>query len=264
MEEQVPVPPPTKKFPILPVLLSFLIILLGATAYLAYQYEKLQTRATTPLNTAPSPTPKTQSNLSAADLVSQIKYGDTIDTIKTVNTNNWKAVSGTAIVNKSLNYSFQYPENLYVVPNIRPGIDKLYFFADKDAYNKYVTCIQDKTPRQGGGGPTRDWESGCDGEGNLLFTVSVDFSDGRNATYNNKPGDLTRYAGWGDQIKWFVPKKDAMFVGLSLSYYADGDTPKGWITLYLTPASETQIKSITGIDSYTLFTHIVASFQVKS
>lgn len=265
MEEQVPVPPPQKMFPVLPILLIILVFLLGAIAYLTYQYEKLRVQTTNQPNTVITPAPKTQSNLSPAELFSEVKNGGTIDKTKTINTDSWKAASGTAIENRSFNYTYQYPENLYTAPNIRPGFEALYFFENKGAYDKYIACIQDKTPvqKQGGGGPTRDWEGGCDSERNLLFFISVEFSDGRNTTYNNKPGDLTRYSGWGENITWLVPKKDAMTYGMSPSYYSDGDTSKGWISFRLTPASETQIKSFTGIDSYTLFTHILASFQIK-
>lgn len=256
-------PPPvqpnkhTLAFPYI-LLIVFTLVLLSLTAYLALQVNKLEQQINIPKTTTYT------NDLSPQEIISKIKNGGTIDKIKTVNTDNWASTSGTATENKTVSYSYQYPNALYSIPNIRPGFDALYFFKNKQEYENYVACIQDKTPLKGGGGATRDWEAGCDGEGSLLFFITVEINSGNLDTLYNKPSDLTAYSGWGQTIRWVIPQKDKMLSGQRLNYYADGDTGKEWVTVIMVPTSENAIKSITGLDSYTLFTHLVASFRVKN
>lgn len=245
------------------ILILLTIIFSASTGYLSYHTIQLQKQLAIVSAPPVSPTPGSGADLSPSDVMSKIKYAGSITGIKTVNTDQWKVSTGIITENKSLDYSFQYPEKLYMVPNIRTGFKALYFFENQEGYNKYVACINDKTPVSGGSPVTRDWEGGCNGEGNLLFTVIIDFTDTR-STLSNKASDLTSYAGWGENITWTIPQKDKILSGMVPTYYADGQTPSGWISLYVVPDSETRIQSVVGIDSYTLFTHIIASFKIKS
>lgn len=194
--------------------------------------------------------PETATTVTYTD---NINNGPSIDSLKTVNTDNWKRSSDTFVKTWKFEYTYSYPQNLYAVPSPRGYKNTIYFFENETSYYKYLECINDKTVDEYGVG--RDWEGGCDMEKNLLFQigVAVDSLD----SYD--PSDLVRYSDW------LLPLRDRMKGGPAGRL--DIEAGSGGIYVYMSvpgAISDEKISGLTTLDPYDLFIHILSSFEIKN
>lgn len=271
MEQNIPVavpsvglPQPPKSNKSLIVLLSVLLLLsISTSIFFAIQIKKLINQPTRCKSGS-----EASSELTFSDIYNKIKSLGSISGAKTVNIDNWTSYSNVLNESKSIKYNYQYPDNLYAVPNVRGGTNSLYFFENKEAYQKYISCINDKTIIQSEV-VTRDWEGGCDAEGDFLFAISVSFSNG-DGFISNKPSTLVSYYGPNDDFTWTIPKDEESMLGGGeghMTMYADGKTRSGdQISVALgydfaNPSIIGKIKSLTKMDIYTLFVHILSTFK---
>lgn len=257
---------------------SFVIILLSVllivscifVGFFAWQTQKLN-KILINKNTKQIVQNQSSKELQFSDLYNKIEDKGSISGSKTVNTDDWTKKEDTIVENRKINYSFDYPRDLYVVKNVRgDDVNDIYFFQNTESYKKYVACLNDKTPLEGSDDVvTRDWEGGCDIEGNLLFKVYVSLYNLYDFLAGYDPSKLVYFSDPTNVIKWIVPREGNMFGGLMGEEYAIGHIRS--LNRYIhidmiypfDDESKNRIKEFTGLDTYQLLIHIISTFKVS-
>lgn len=219
------------------------------------------------LQQIPSQTTKTTDSIPLNYTLSQIRDKGSISGIKTVNTDSWTSITDKVTENKSFNFTYKYPNNLYAVPNARGEENSLYFFEDDDAYEKYQACRNENID-YGGKLVSKDWEGGCYLDKNFLFMVQVDYGQGL-GSFSNTIDDLVEYTGWDEETTWVVPSEGKFLARKQLlsTFYAEGkkNITNDWykVELDYIKSNTENVEEITGMNMYQLFISILASLQIQ-
>jgi hypothetical protein len=245
-----------KKFPF-PKFLHWLLtsLLLISTLYFAYRIMQLQKQILQAKNLIVTAN-KGFSDLTYADLNDQIKTRGSISGAKTADTDKWTSTSD--VITKKIKFSYQYPAGLFAVPDLNGETNSLYFFENRNAYKKYLSC----TP-----GQSAAMKNGCNSQDNLLFYVWVGTEDP--AYFSGyKPSDLVTYMGPTDDLTWTVPKEKSMIGGYNGNeMYAEGKTKSGDMIMVrfsyetATASGIGLIKKLSTLDIYPFFIHILSTFK---
>lgn len=181
----------------------------------------------------------------------------------------WKAHSGS--YSKNVQYSFKYPDNLYMALNVRGDKSQtLYFFSDKAGYQNYRECVNlGDTPKEGESTP-RDWELACDLE-NLLSNIII-YNTAEQLSDEIDPKYLKKYRNSKLQ-DWLVTTNDEVQTGAYSARILFAESVFDWRTISPTrirvmivwPTEEafSKTQNLTGMDSLTLLLHIISNFDVS-
>jgi hypothetical protein len=221
------------------------------TAYY-FGFERREEVEITRLASLPTPTPTLS------------KYPEYRGWLNPDKVTNWTELTGN--INKTVKYSYKYPEKLYMVKNIAGSSSySASFFSDEESYRRYSDCIKNgNVPNEGENWP-RNWEGACNLQ-NLLFTINI-FDYGKKLNENAEARSLENYSA-GNDIYWTIPKGNAAIGGMGESIYqaAEGEINNSMISLEIMWPNNNSIsktKEITGLDKETLLKQVLATLEVS-
>jgi len=211
-------------------------------------------------------------NTNSDDSVEQIYDGGAISSVLTASTDNWISYSSKS--DNCVNFSFKYPNNLYMVlsPNNQNSFD---FFESKEASERYYSCVNDPVPAPGSLVP-RNHEGACTLNGDLLFTLSVGKYEGVDGLFANmKPSDIIEYSSAYGGMVWRLPKggvSGEMYgnigigsIGISAAS-KNSSCIRGYVVDISYPYMQSvkdKIISLTKLDPYNLLIHTLSVFKAE-
>ena len=224
---------------------------------------------TTELTNDPDSLKEKRRELNKNDLNDQIINGGSIKDVLFINTDKW--ATHTSVLNNGVEFSYKYPEYLYVTSDSNDFSDILYFFESAEASERYMSCINDPTTAPGSV-ITRNWEGACVFEEDLLFEILVHpKSQGGNNLSQYSLSDIVEYSSPNEKFSWKLPKNENYFIG-AIAFVdiicegtdVAGDYDKGVVVELQYPyiqSMEEKTKNLTKTDYLTLLTHILSTFK---
>ncbi len=201
----------------------------------------------------------------------KINNGGPITNAISLSTEKW--ISYSSKLNNGVSFSYKYPENLYVVPSSNDYFSILDFFENKEASERYFSCVNDPVPEPGSPTP-RNHEGACSLKGDLLFSLIVGKYEDGNDLSNLRPSEIIEYSSSYGNISWRLPKGGAsqeiygniFIVSKGVSMLQSGDGINGYTVQMTHPymqSDKDKIINLTNLDHFNLLIHILSTFKTE-